>query len=48
MPYKKSDSELEYAERIKGIYKRKNLYIKSDTESDVVFVRKRYFEWKTE
>ena len=47
-PYKKNDSELEYAERIKGIYKRKNLYIKSDTESDVVFVRKRYFEWKTE
>ena len=48
VPYKKNDSELEYAERIKGIYKRKNLYIKSDTESDVVFVRKRYFEWKTE
>ena len=46
IPYKKSDSELEYAEKIKGIYKRKNIYIRTDTDSDIALIRKRYFEWK--
>ncbi len=46
IPFMKNDTESEYAERIKNELIKLNIFIKSDVETDVNYIRKRYFEWK--
>ena len=46
IPFMKNDTESEYAERIKNEFIKLNIFIKSDVETDVNYIRKRYFKWK--
>lgn len=46
LPYKGNGNEAEYAEKIKKEFQSIHIFISSDTEKDVAFIRHRFFEWR--
>ena len=46
VPYKENGDEDEYARKIKKVFQCVHIFIASDTEEDVAFIRKRFFEWR--
>lgn len=45
-PFKKSEDDINYANKIKMIFHKKNIFIRSDTEHDVMVIRHGFYEWK--
>ncbi|NCC87180.1 MAG: hypothetical protein EOM05_04865 [Clostridia bacterium] len=46
IPWKANETETEYAERVKGAFKKVHIFIGSDTENDVEFIRNRFTKWR--
>lgn len=46
VPYKENGDEAEYARKIKKVFQCVHIFISSDTEEDVAFIRQRFFEWR--
>ena len=46
VPYKKNSDEAEYADKIKRVFQNIHIFISSDTDEDVAFIRQRFFEWR--
>ncbi len=46
MPYIATENEIQYANRIKDMFKSVNLFLSTDTNSDIAIIRKEFFEWK--
>ena len=46
IPWKPNETETEYAERVKGAFKKAHIFIGSDTEKDVEYIRHRFTEWR--
>ena len=46
LPYRNSESEIEYAMKLKQIFRKVHIFITSDVEEDVAYIRQRFFEWR--
>lgn len=46
LPWKPNESETDYAERVKEAFKKIHIFISSDTEEDVKYIRNRFTEWR--
>lgn len=46
VPYKVGMEEVAYAEKIKKAFRSSYVFITSDEEEDVLFIRQRFFEWR--
>ena len=46
VPYQENGDEAEYAHKIKKAFQCVHIFISSDTEEDVAFIRQRFFEWR--
>ena len=46
LPFKTTDTEAEYADRVKAVFKSVHIFIYSDTEADVSVIRGRFDEWR--
>lgn len=46
LPYRNSESETEYAMRLKQVFRKVHIFITSDVEEDVAYIRQRFFEWR--
>lgn len=44
--YKPTDDEAEFARKIKQVFRGVHIYITSDEEEDVAFIRKRFSDWR--
>ena len=45
-PYKKKETETEYALKLKQTLRNVHIFISSDVDEDVAFIRKRFYEWR--
>ena len=43
---KATESETEYAERVKDAFKKMHIFISSDTDEDVKYIRSRFMDWR--
>ena len=46
LPFKTTDTEEEYANRVKAVFKSVHIFIYSDVEADVSVIRGRFDEWR--
>lgn len=46
VPYKRNDDEAGFARKIKNVFRGVHIYISSDEEEDVAFIRKQFDEWR--
>ena len=46
LPYKKKETETEYALKLKQTFRKVHIFISSDVDEDVAFIRNRFFEWR--
>ncbi len=46
VPYKIGMDEVSYASKIKKAFRSMYIFISSDEEKDVQFIRERFFEWR--
>lgn len=46
LPYKPKDTEIEYALKLKQVFRNKHIFISSNVEEDVAFIRRKFFEWR--
>lgn len=46
LPYKKNETETEYALKLKQTFRKVHIFISSDVDEDVAFMRNRFFEWR--
>lgn len=46
VPYKENSDEAEYASKIKKVFQSIHIFVSSDTDEDVAFIRQRFFEWR--
>lgn len=46
LPYKTSETETEYAPKLKQILRNVHIFISSDVDEDVAFIRQRFYEWR--
>ena len=46
VPYKENGDEAEYARKIKKAFQGVHIFLSSDAEEDVSFIRRRFFEWR--
>lgn len=46
LPFKTTETEAEYSDRVKAVFKSVHIFIYSDTEADVSVIRERFDEWR--
>lgn len=46
LPFKTTETEAEYSDRVKAVFKSVHIFIYSDTEADVSVIRGRFDEWR--
>lgn len=46
LPYKTRETEAEYALKLKQTLRNVHIFISSDVDEDVAFIRKRFYEWR--
>lgn len=46
LPFKTTETEAEYADRVKAVFKSVHIFIYSDVEADVSVIRAKYNEWR--
>lgn len=46
LPFKANESETDYANRVKAVFKSVHIFIYSDTEADVSIIRDKFNEWR--
>ena len=46
LPFKTTETEAEYADRVKAVFKSVHIFIYSDVEVDVSVIKRRFDEWR--
>lgn len=46
LPFKTTETEAEYADRVKAVFKSVHIFIYSDVEADVSVIRAKFNEWR--
>ena len=46
LPFKTTETETEYADRVKAVFKSVHIFIYSDVEVDVSVIKRRFDEWR--
>lgn len=46
LPFKTTETETEYADRVKAVFKSVHIFIYSDVEADVSVIKRRFDEWR--
>ena len=46
LPYMTSETETEYALKLKQTLRNVHIFISSDVDKDVAFIRQRFYEWR--
>ena len=46
LPFKTTETEAEYSDRVKAVFKSVHIFIYSDTDADVSVIRAKFNEWR--